>query len=32
MMKEGRDDILSGVCESGVMSQGIGYVLKIGGY
>lgn len=32
VMKEGRDDILDGVCGSGVMSQGIVYVLKIGDY
>lgn len=28
VMKEGRDDMLDGVCGSGVMSQGIIYVLK----
>lgn len=32
VMKEGTDDILDGMCGSGVMSQGIVYVLKIGDY
>lgn len=32
VMKEGTDDMPDGACGSGVMSQGIVYVLKIGDY